>query len=213
MKLSTILANIDTLAPARGMSDQQISLAAGMSRDGIRNWRRRLAAEGDAAGVNAASLARIAKALGVSTLDLAAEGGATPGTYGFAEPEVAQWKSAPDTTLTADRVLAVFGGDLKRPSVFRSRIAQPGLGILSGDILVVDLDGKPEQGDTVLATVADLETGQAETVIRQYQPPFIIALDPGIARPVLRLDLTGAVAIMGVITAIVRDRTKSKAME
>lgn len=210
MKLSNILANIDRLSAEKNISDRSLSLAAGMSSSGIRNWRRRLETEGERAGVNAESLLRVAQALGVSVQDILGREGseATRGGTGFSEPQVEPWSSAPDTTLTADLVLRVFGEGLRRPAVFISRAAQTGLGISAGDILVADLDRRAEAGDTVLVTLADLHSGQAETLVRQYQPPFVISLDAGAARPVLRIDLTGAVAIMGVVTAIVRDTTR-----
>ena len=49
------------------------------------------------------------------------------------------------------------------------------LGILPGDVVIIDHNLKPKAGDVVVATITDYQTGNAETVMRVFQPPFIVA--------------------------------------
>ncbi len=66
MELRDILTRITKCQERLGLSDNALSQRAGMSRDGIRNWRRRLDAGEDAAGATIGALSGIAKVLGVS---------------------------------------------------------------------------------------------------------------------------------------------------
>lgn len=47
------------------------------------------------------------------------------------------------------------------------------MGILPGDVIIVDQNLKPKPGDVVVAQIVDYGRGSAETVIRVYQPPYI----------------------------------------
>lgn len=48
------------------------------------------------------------------------------------------------------------------------------LGVLPGDILIIDTSLRPKSGDIVVAEVTDWAIGQKETAFRLYQPPFIV---------------------------------------
>lgn len=50
------------------------------------------------------------------------------------------------------------------------------LGILAGDLLVIDMNSAPQPGQTVLASVLDVDTTQ--TRILRYLPPFLVSGDP-----------------------------------
>lgn len=68
MDMGEILSRIAVRSKALGLSEQGLSKAAGMSKDGIRNWRRRYEDGQDAAGANVSSISKVATALGVSEL-------------------------------------------------------------------------------------------------------------------------------------------------
>lgn len=80
------------------------------------------------------------------------------------------------------------------------------LGILPGDILMIDQNRRPKSGDIVRAQLTDLVTGRTETVMRRYEPPFIYAYSAkaGPSRPETVDD--ERVVIMGVETGIIRPR-------
>jgi len=48
-------------------------------------------------------------------------------------------------------------------------------GILPGDLIITDLGLAPEVGDVVLAQQTDPETGKSQTLLRRYDPPYLIA--------------------------------------
>ncbi|MBL3587425.1 phage repressor protein [Rhodovulum sulfidophilum] len=66
MALQDILDRITQQREKLGISEGALSLQAGLSRDGIRNWRRRLEKGEDAAGATISALAGVARALSVS---------------------------------------------------------------------------------------------------------------------------------------------------
>lgn len=66
MSMKEILERISERSSALGLTDNSLSLKAGLSRDGIRNWRRRIERGEDAAGATITALSGVASALGVS---------------------------------------------------------------------------------------------------------------------------------------------------
>ena len=86
MEMPGILERIDQRSIGLNLSDSAISQKAGMSPDGIRNWRRRVASGELDVGANAKSLDRIALALGVNIQWLTTGEGEMLSESGFAEP-------------------------------------------------------------------------------------------------------------------------------
>jgi len=68
MDMGKILARITVRREQMKLSEQALSKDAGLSKDGIRNWRRRFEAGDESAGANITSIAKVAAALGVSEL-------------------------------------------------------------------------------------------------------------------------------------------------
>lgn len=83
MALSDILSRIAVRREKLGLSEGAVSLQAGLSRDGIRNWRRRVEAGEDAAGATINALAGVARALRVSETWLIHGIGEGPGETGI----------------------------------------------------------------------------------------------------------------------------------
>lgn len=76
-------------------------------------------------------------------------------------------------------------------------------GYLPGDVVLVDLNAEPEDGDAVVAQHYDLRT---ETVFRIYQKPYLVAAAVDrVTRPPLVVD-DRRVMIRGVIIATFRQR-------
>lgn len=99
----------------------------------------------------------------------------------------------------------VKGRNSVDPWLLRSR-ALENLGYRPGDMLLVDLNLKPQPGDVVLAQVFDWQKGGAETVFRSFQPPYLVAQtnDERLLRPMLVDD--NAVVIKGVVVLSYRQR-------
>ncbi|WP_198021018.1 hypothetical protein [Mesorhizobium sp. LNJC391B00] len=80
------------------------------------------------------------------------------------------------------------------------------LGILPGDILMIDQNRRPKAGDIVVAQLTDPVTQRTESVMRRFDPPFITThsskMGPG--RPETVDD--DRVVIMGVECGVIRPR-------
>lgn len=72
--------------------------------------------------------------------------------------------------------------------------------IAAGDILIIDRARAPAAGDIVVAQLYDFRLGTAETIVRIYEPPYLVASTDNAEhrRPLLvdndRVQITGVVA-------------------
>lgn len=80
------------------------------------------------------------------------------------------------------------------------------VGVLPGDTIIIDMNLRPRKGDIVCAQVADWQTGQAETVMRVFEPPFIMAASSklGIQKPLVVDE--DRISVRGVMIANLRIR-------
>jgi len=78
------------------------------------------------------------------------------------------------------------------------------MGVLPGDILIIDETKQAKVGDIVFAKVLDWGHGTGEAVFRLYQPPYIISYSSrtGPQKP-LAVD-EDIVSLKGVCTAVLR---------
>lgn len=77
-------------------------------------------------------------------------------------------------------------------------------GIIPGDILIIDQNRRPKTGDVVLATITDLVTGSAETVLRIFQPPFLVTHSAKLGACQPEAVDENRVVIMGVRAGLIR---------
>lgn len=182
-----------------------------------RKWRpTRLARE---AGIDPSTLSKflgdplnIAQLNTLSIEKIAAAGGIPPYQTqpvsmprGMAEGEAAPYVTeAPDAALARAIQAAKAGKNGVDPWIMRSRALELA-GYLPGDILMVDLNAEPQDGDAVCAQVYD-KIGRAETVMRIYEKPFLAAAttDRSLSRPLLIDD--DRVQVRGVVVASFRAR-------
>ncbi len=188
------------------VSARSISLAAGLSGDGIRNLQRAAAKplreKGGATGETIASLAR---ALNVS-LDWLMNGvGSSDDPWsepsGFAESarQFVHKSGDPesDAVLTAAKL---FG---QRPGVDVWIVSDDSMlleGFRQGDHILVDSRAahRVAEGQIVLAQVYDDDTGTARTILRRFDPPFLMPASRDVAT---KPDMLDAARIVGVVTA------------
>lgn len=189
-----------------GRSPRNISLSAGLSPGTISEL---LKDEDRSPSVE--NLQAIARELGTSFLWLAEGARGNERATGFSENDVTPYAPPtrhgqlrdrqPDNT-TLQETLAPSA---RKPATFVSRIAAPLFGMLAGDVLVIDLNGTARDGDLVLATVADLNTGSATTLVRKLATPYLLSPHPQETGSPLVADGHRTV-IMGPIVAIARGR-------
>lgn len=153
--------------------------------------------------LSALTIRRISDATGVPTTPAIL--GETGTVGAFREPEAALFDMAGAPQAVAGLVAAAAADAHVVPWELHSR-ALEFAGYMPGDVLLVDLNGRPQRGDVVCAQFYDPRGTGAETVFRLYEPPFLVAHGPDEAHRRPRLVDDATVAIMGVVTMTLRRR-------
>lgn len=189
------------------------TVAMSSSGDLQREWLQALAdqrnltfsAMARKAGLTASTLTRLmnqdnVRALGGTTIDkiCAAFGIAPPGVDHFEED--AKPFGGPDPRQLMRMALDSPATDLWRVSNDALEMA----GYQIGDFLVVDMNARPVAGDVVIAQRYHFTEGRAETILRIYEPPYLVAAStrPEYRKPILAED--SAIAIKGVVVGSYR---------
>lgn len=154
--------------------------------------------------LDAASIGKIVKKFGMPPPDLF--GGASSRTgapSGFPEPELRE----------LDAPAQSFAGVSLTPNQFVRAVATRALelaGYLPGDLVLIDMALAPGADDVVIAQVYNLERGTAETVLRAYDPPYLVVrtADPRCRAKPLLADGT-QVKIMGTVVRALRLRASA----
>lgn len=128
---------------------------------------------------------------------------------GMGEPDAVPWSREEAIGQPAWVNAAVEAARQKRngvePWVMKGR-ALDLLGVLPGDILIIDQNRLAKSGDVVCVQITDFATGGTETVMRLYDPPYVVAHSAklGPIRPELVDD--DRVVVMGVSAGLIRTR-------
>lgn len=77
------------------------------------------------------------------------------------------------------------------------------LALREGDILVLELNGKPVPGDLLVVQIIDPDHAAATTSLREYLPPNLVSREADNPRPVIALDDQTA-SIAGIVRASLR---------
>lgn len=122
---------------------------------------------------------------------------------GLAESEAQPFDDESAVTALRLALEALKGGKNSVGAWTLNSRALENVGYIPGDILIVDKNASPAMGDTVCAQVYD-RAGRAETIIRLYEDPFLVAasLDRTLMRPML-ID-NERVVVTGVVVASLR---------
>lgn len=121
--------------------------------------------------ISGRSIAKIAEVAGVRPMEYPAR------RPGMAEPEATPYepplnRSAADHTEQAIAELRA-GRNGRDPFVMHGYTLELA-GILPGDIMIVDLNKQAKAGDIVCAQIYDWAQNRAETVMRVFDPPFLV---------------------------------------
>jgi transcriptional regulator with XRE-family HTH domain len=179
-----------------GWSLSKIATEAGVARSTVAN------AVNDpnySSVMSMATITRISRAANVPPPPLLTD----PRT-GFGEPEATPYAvglSPLDTMISA-----FIGG---RSSLVPWELKTSALtlaGYMPGDIVILDMNGTPANGDVVCAQVYDFDASEAKTIWRRYQAPYLIAASAG---PEFQLPVRAddrSAAIKGVVVISFRPR-------
>lgn len=123
-----------------------------------------------------------------------------PGSGGFEEDDARPWKDG-DPRAVVEKLSVGAATDIWRVASNSLEFA----GYRTGDYLVVDLNARPEPGDIVIAQRYDWKADKAETLLRIYEPPFLVGASAAeAARKPIYIDEKGNVVIKGVVLASYR---------
>jgi hypothetical protein len=124
--------------------------------------------------LHASTIEKVARHLGVAPPDLGIdETPPRPARRSLAEEAIPFVADNGGDLAAAVRALI---GDRRNadPWIIKSRALETA-GFLPGDIVIVDLNATPRAGDAVCAQVFDWQRGTAETIMRLFQPPYLVA--------------------------------------
>lgn len=96
---------------------------------------------------------------------------------------------------------SLFGTAAATPASFVLLTAQPGFGLLQGDVLICDMARVPRPGELALVTITDEDTASSVTTLRRYLPPYLPSCDIS-DNPPLRTDHPGVTVRYPVIGSI-----------
>ncbi len=105
------------------------------------------------------------------------------------------------------RILALAAAlcpELPKPDVYRVKHSAPAAGMLTGDLLIVQLGMTARPGDLVITTVADTGSDTQTTLVRRYWPPLLVPIATDDPFPALPADGDQAVAILATVKGAAR---------
>lgn len=192
------LAWVEAILAHRKWKPSRLAREAGVDHSTISKWMNDPL---NVAQLNTMTVEKLARVGGIEPYQT------TPPVLarGLAESEAEPYRAIATEDAATRAVAAAKGGrNGIDPWILRSR-ALENAGYMPGDILMVDLNAEPRDGDAVCAQVYD-KSGRAETVMRLFEKPFLVAAtsDAGLRRPLL---VDGErVAVRGVVVASIRPR-------
>jgi hypothetical protein len=144
----------------------------------------RLLNENSTATLHARTISRLQEYSGISVFG--GDPSAPAAFRGLAEDAVPFDAKGADPEVVAAIKALIGGRKAADPWTMKSRALEQ-RGFLIGDVVIVDLGRRPEAGDMVCAQVYDWRRAAAETVMRLYEPPYLVAasLDESLRRPLV----------------------------
>ncbi|NTF67719.1 LexA family transcriptional regulator [Rhizobium rhizogenes] len=156
------------IAGYMNLSPSQLALNSGMAASTLTRY---LNDNTNTVGITQGSLEKVAKYSGFRPNQM-------PGRLraGFSEPDAIPF-GQDDTTYPAWVKTAVSAAKAGRNGIeawLMKSAALDAIGVMPGDIILVDQNTRAKTGDVVIAQIIDMITGSAETVMRLYQAPFLL---------------------------------------
>jgi transcriptional regulator with XRE-family HTH domain len=207
---SDIPLRLKALREASGLSIRALAHRLGMSSSGYAHYENPARFKDQFLPMQLTlDLARIMAPMSVSGDHVMGLAGSTAqlvpaGTEpaGFAEDSARPWApNAPDKAALAEAIHAL-APQAMNPGTFQMARAIPELGLLAGDILIVDRKRLPEAGELAIAN-AQTDHGTLATVVGRFLPPLLFTAESLTQGTILDVT-TGAVAVYHPIVASFR---------
>lgn len=189
-----------------GWTQSELALRAGLDPSTLSRF---LSASRDGRELRQSSIDKIATVSGIAFGNGTSQphDGKVQPSAGFAEAEASPLDAGGESPVM--QMLGILRRQHNNidPWTLKSQ-ALLGAGYRPGDVVFVALGETPLSGDIVCAQVYDWTSGQAETVFRIFEPPFLVAAshDPRFLRPLVLGD--EKVQIKGVVIQTWRDRNR-----
>lgn len=133
---------------------------------------------------------------------------ARPIAPGFSDSDAAPWIGKPQEQRAVQNTASTFGGDRPGIDVWEVKTTAMILnGISPGDKLLIDthLAERCKAGDIVIAQTYDWQTGTAETLLRRFEPPALVAASPDPEHQRIHIVDRKNIVIRGKVIASWRD--------
>lgn len=155
------------MAQHMAMSPSQLALKSGMAASTVTRYLN------DDTGnltVQQSTLEKIAALTGFRPYQFPGRG-----RPGMAEPDAVPFDQdqAREVDWVRSAVASLKAGRNGVDAWVMKGAALDGMGVLPGDIVIIDQNMRPKPGDVVIVQLVDYLRGQAETVMRVWQPPFV----------------------------------------
>lgn len=212
MIASDIPHRLKALREAAGLSIRATADLLGMSSSGYSHYETPARFKDQFLPMQIAlDLARVLAPKGIrrdQVMALAGQAGtAAPAAAaaGFSDNAAQPWSPAPQQREAIETVIRALAPQALNPGTFQMTRAIPELGLLPGDILIIDRKRLPESGQLALAN-ARLDSGSMATVVGRYLPPLLFTAESLTEGRILDVT-TGAVAVYHPILASFRAST------
>lgn len=204
---------------------QQLDLEQQSIRAGIRHWLQTLMLERNLSAIALAKLAGVSPTTIYRALDIDGEFMPTTKTL----EKIASKTGKPPPSLQNDHYLPtdhlIPKGGLE-PAMLKNltvltRYENAGLvyrvtdrtleleGYLPGDIVIIDREVQPKAGDIVAAEIPASRSEAGNTVLRLYEPPYLMARSHDRRLEPLPILLDRSVNILGTATNMIREMRKA----
>lgn len=144
------------------------------------------------------TLQAMADALGVPVSAIIAGGDDTQPPTGLAEAQAEPFRAAQSSPIR--EAIAALSRAIRRPDTYRVRNADAALALCAGDVLIIALGATPAPGALVIATIANLDSGEAATIVRRYVPGWLF----GAGQPMAIEDKQNSVGVLGTVVSVIR---------
>ncbi|MEP3631509.1 MAG: helix-turn-helix domain-containing protein [Shimia thalassica] len=159
------------------------------------------------------TLDRILSATGASAAELYGEYETTnkpdaeqpkPAPSGFSEPTAVPF--SPKNAARTNRSIRDLFPENNHIATYTLSQSIPGFLLSRDDILIIELQGTPKDGDLVIANIVDMDTGEAKTVARRKFSDWLVPAD--MQTPANNINSENpSCSILGIISGSIRNAT------
>ena len=205
----TVPAQLKRIRERSGLSVREMASRVDLSPSGYTHYENEKRFKGDYLPLpEARRFARAMRGTGVAEAEILALAGSiasnpTPSAAptGFCESDAAPFIHVQDSP--ADAAAKALSPAREKALIYRTNRTIPSLCLLAGDALVIQTTGAQKEGATLLVSYW-LEDGTGINLLRRRHHNLLVSAEPGDAMPIIDIDDSQRVAIIGEVIASFR---------